>query len=164
MDPDTWMNPHTLQAALRAAGATIQAVDLVMASEVNTAFCNIRPPGHHAERAKAMGFCFFNNVAVGAAHALEHHKLKRVAIVDFDVHHGNGTENIFQHDERVLYCSSFESPFYPFSGTETKSNHIINIPLPAGTTGDTFREQVEKFWLEKNHPIFTRNDILFRWF
>jgi acetoin utilization deacetylase AcuC-like enzyme len=149
LDPDTWMNPHTLQAALRAAGAVILGVDLVMKKEVNAVFCNVRPPGHHAEKEKAMGFCFFNNVAVGATYALEHYQLKRIAIVDFDVHHGNGTENIFQHDKRVLYCSSFESPFYPFSGTDTKSEHIINIPFPAGTRGKIFREKVEEFWFEK---------------
>ena len=149
LDPDTWMNPHTLQAALRAAGAVILGVDHVMANEMTAAFCNVRPPGHHAEKAKAMGFCFFNNVAVGVAHALEHYKLKRVAIVDFDAHHGNGTENIFQHDKRVLYCSSFESPFYPFSGTDTQSKHIINIPFPAGTTGDIFQEKVEELWFKQ---------------
>lgn len=149
LDPDTWMNSHTLQAALRAAGAVVLGVDLVMSKETDAAFCNVRPPGHHAEKAKAMGFCFFNNVAVGVAHALEHHKLKRVAIVDFDVHHGNGTEDIFRHDERVLYCSSFQSPFYPFSGANTKSKHISNIPLPAGTTGKIFREKVEEFWFKK---------------
>src|SRR5207249_11326415 len=118
------MNPHTLRAALRAAGAAVLATDLVISGAAEAAFCAVRPPGHHAEKAKAMGFCFFNNVAVGVAHVLEYHKLKRVAIIDFDVHHGNGTENIFQHDKRVLYCSSFESPFYPFSGTDTKSKHI----------------------------------------
>lgn len=149
LDPDTWMNPFTLQAALRAAGSLILGTDLLMSGEINSSFCNIRPPGHHAERSKAMGFCLFNNVAVGVAHALEHHQLKRVAIIDFDVHHGNGTENIFQHDKRVLYCSSFESPFYPFSGTDTQSEHIINIPLPAGTTGQIFRKKVEECWFEK---------------
>lgn len=148
LDLDTLMNPYSLTAALRAAGATVSGVDLVMVGEVTAAFCNVRPPGHHAERARAMGFCIFNNVAVGVAHALEHHKLKRVAIVDFDVHHGNGTENIFQNDERVLLCSFFQHPFYPFSGAETKSNHIINLPLPAGTTGKIFREKTGEFWLE----------------
>lgn len=149
LDPDTLMNPHSLQAALRAAGAAILAVDLVMSSEVNSAFCNVRPPGHHAEHDKAMGFCFFNNVAVGVAHALAHHHLQRVAIIDFDVHHGNGTEDIFRHDDRVLFCSSFQSPFYPFSGDDTNSPHIINIPLLAGTDGNMFRKKVEKYWLEK---------------
>lgn len=149
LDQDTWMNPYSLTAALRAAGAVVLGVDLVMSGEIDSAFCNIRPPGHHAERAKAMGFCFFNNIAIAAAHALEHYNLNRVAIVDFDVHHGNGTENIFQHDKRVLYCSSFQHPFYPFSGTETQSKHIINVPFPAGTTGEVFREKVEEFWFEK---------------
>ena len=149
LDSDTWMNPHTLNAALYAAGAGVYAVDLVMSSELSAAFCNIRPPGHHAEKAKAMGFCFFNNVAVAAAHAIEKYDLARVAIIDFDVHHGNGTENIFNHNTKVLYCSSFQSPFYPFSGEHTQSKHIINIPLPAGTTGKIFREKAEQFWFEK---------------
>lgn len=147
LDPDTAMNPYTLQAALRAAGALVYAVDLVIKKEEKTAFCNVRPPGHHAERARAMGFCFFNNVAVGVAHALEHYGLKRVAIIDFDVHHGNGTENIFKNDERVMLCSSFQHPFYPNEGAETKSDHIINVPLPAGTRGDQFFTQVEKRWV-----------------
>ncbi|MFI4955488.1 MAG: histone deacetylase family protein [Gammaproteobacteria bacterium] len=148
LDPDTAMNPYTLTAALRAAGAVIYAVDLVMQGAVKAAFCSIRPPGHHAERDRAMGFCFFNNVAVGVAHALEHYQLKRVAIVDFDVHHGNGTENIFQHDERVLLCSSFQHPFYPFSGATTKSSHIINLPLPAGSGGEVFRKKAAELWFE----------------
>jgi acetoin utilization deacetylase AcuC-like enzyme len=149
LDPDTWMNPFSLSAALHAAGALIQGVDVVMAGEVRAAFCNVRPPGHHAERAQAMGFCFFNNVAVGVAHALNQHGLKRVAIVDFDVHHGNGTENIFKNDERVLLCSSFQSPFYPFSGEDTKRTHILNLPLPAGTDGKYFRDQAKKHWFKK---------------
>jgi acetoin utilization deacetylase AcuC-like enzyme len=149
LDPDTWMNPFTLNAALRAAGAAVLAVDLVMSGEVKSVFCNVRPPGHHAERKTAMGFCFFNNIAVGVAHALEYHQLKRVAIVDFDVHHGNGTEDIFQDDDRVLFCSSFQNPFYPFSGAETKNPHIVNIPLSAGSTGEQFREAAKKYWFEK---------------
>lgn len=149
LDPDTWMNPHTLQASLRAAGATVQAVDLVMSGVLHAAYCNVRPPGHHAERAVAMGFCIFNNIAVAAAHALEHHQLKRVAIIDFDAHHGNGIEAIFKEDERVLYCSSFEHPFYPFSGAETKSDHILNIPLLAGSDGKVLREKIETHWLAK---------------
>jgi acetoin utilization deacetylase AcuC-like enzyme len=147
LDADTWMNPHTLNAALRAAGAVIQGVDLVMRKEVNAVFCNIRPPGHHAERAQAMGFCFFNNVAVGVAYALDHYKLKHIVIVDFDVHHGNGTENIFRNDARVLLCSSFQHPFYPFSGAETVSNHIINIPLAIDSTGKELRDRIESEWL-----------------
>jgi acetoin utilization deacetylase AcuC-like enzyme len=148
LDADTWMNPYSLQAALVAAGSGILAVDLVMTNQAKHVFCNIRPPGHHAEKNKAMGFCFFNNVAVAAAYAKDHYQLKRIAIVDFDVHHGNGTENIFQNDESILYCSSFESPFYPFSGADTQSSHILNIPLPAGTTGDIFREKTQEYWFE----------------
>lgn len=146
LDPDTIMTPHTLSAALRAAGSTIFAVDLVMKKEVNAAFCNIRPPGHHAEHKQAMGFCFFNNIAVAVMHALEHHKLKRVAIIDFDVHHGNGTEDIFRHDERVMLCSSFQHPFYPNSGADTHNQHILNLPLPAGTSGKLYREKVKAYW------------------
>lgn len=151
LDPDTYMNPDTLQAALRAAGSTILGVDLIITGETKVVFCNVRPPGHHAEIAKAMGFCFFNNVAVGVAYALEHHKFKRIAIIDFDVHHGNGTENIFQHDPRVLYCSSFQSHIYPYSDEKNKNKykHISHIPLPAGTAGKVFREKVEEFWLDK---------------
>lgn len=147
LDPDTMMNPHTLPAALRAAGAVVLAVDLVMKKEVNAAFCNVRPPGHHAEHAQAMGFCFFNNVAVGVLHALEQHRLQRVAIIDFDVHHGNGTEDIFRDDERVMLCSSFQHPFYPNSGAETQNQHILNMPLPAGFGGQEYREKVSADWL-----------------
>jgi len=143
LDPDTAMNEHSLAAALHAAGAAVRAVDKVMASKVQNAFCAIRPPGHHATRNQAMGFCIFNNVAVAAAHALVEHGLKRVAIVDFDVHHGNGTEDIFQADERVLLCSTFQHPFYPYSGADTVSDHIINVPLPAGTTGRAYRAAFE---------------------
>ncbi|KTC78268.1 histone deacetylase family protein [Legionella brunensis] len=149
LDPDVLMNPYSLTAALHAAGSVIYGVELIMAKEVDAAFCNVRPPGHHAERGKAMGFCIFNNVAVGVAHALEQFNLQRIAIVDFDVHHGNGTEDIFQQDERILYCSTFQYPFYPFSGVNTHNEHIINIPLSAGTNGNLFREKVEKLWLQK---------------
>jgi acetoin utilization deacetylase AcuC-like enzyme len=147
IDPDTFMNPHSMEAALRAAGALVMATDMVLSGEVKTAFCNVRPPGHHAERAQSMGFCFFNNVAVGAAHALEIHGLERVAIVDFDVHHGNGTEDIFADDYRVMVCSSYQHPFYPFSGRPTVEGHLINIPLKAGTDGKSFRAAVESKWL-----------------
>jgi acetoin utilization deacetylase AcuC-like enzyme len=116
VDPDTCMNPHTLPAALRAAGAAVEATNLVLAGQAPTAFCNIRPPGHHAERAAAMGFCFFNNVAVGIRHALDVHGLERVALIDFDVHHGNGSEDIFRGDDRVLMCSIYEKGLYPFNG------------------------------------------------
>lgn len=147
LDPDTSMNPHSLNAALRAAGAVALGVDLVMAGPIRAAFCPVRPPGHHAERDRAMGFCIFNNVAVGAAHAMAVHGLQRVAIVDFDVHHGNGTEDIFRDDPRVLLCSSFQHPYYPFSGGDTHSDHIVNVLLPAGTDGAGFRQAVGAAWL-----------------
>jgi acetoin utilization deacetylase AcuC-like enzyme len=140
LDPDTSMNPHTLAAAYHAAGGAVMAVDLVMRGEVNNAFVACRPPGHHATRNQAMGFCIFNNVAVAAAHALEAHGLARVAIVDFDVHHGNGTEDIFRSEPRVMLCSTFQHPFYPYCGADTVSDHIINVPLPVGTAGRPYRE------------------------
>lgn len=149
LDPDTAMNPGTLQAAYRAAGAGVLGVDLVMRREATAAFCAVRPPGHHAERAKAMGFCFFNNVAVAAMHAIEAWGLTRVAIADFDVHHGNGTEDILSGDERVLMVGSFQHPFYPYSGTENPAPNMVNIPLPAGTRGDAFREMVDGCWLPR---------------
>ncbi len=146
VDPDTWMNPHSWEAALRAAGALVLGTELVMQGMAENAFCNVRPPGHHATRNQSMGFCLFNNVAVGVVHALEHHGLERVAIVDFDVHHGNGTEDIFRHDPRVMLCSSFQHPFYPHCGADTVSDRIIPAPLPAYTDGAGFRAAVtEKF-------------------
>jgi acetoin utilization deacetylase AcuC-like enzyme len=147
LDGDTYMNPYTLPAALRAAGAAVMAVDKVMAGEVENAFCNIRPPGHHAERDRAMGFCIVNNVAVAAAHALGHHGLRRVAIADFDVHHGNGTENIFHDEPRVMLCSTFQHPFYPYRGADSGNDHIINVPLAAGTGSVEFREAVTNIWM-----------------
>jgi acetoin utilization deacetylase AcuC-like enzyme len=147
IDPDTAMNPHTLQAARRAAGAAVLATDLVIAGKANAAFCSIRPPGHHAGRARAMGFCFFNNVAVAAAHALEHHRLDRVAIADFDAHHGNGTEDIFRDDPRALMVSTFQHPFYPESGIEGRSERMVNVPLGAGASSAQFREAVTNEWL-----------------
>ena len=147
LDPDTAMNPHSLRAALRAAGAGILGTDLVMAGKAEAAFCAVRPPGHHAERARAMGFCFFNNVAVAAAHALEAHGLERVAVVDFDVHHGNGTEDIFRDDERVLMVSIFEHPFYPGTGVEGRSERMVNVPLAAGAGSREFRDAVVGEWL-----------------
>ncbi|PIQ30299.1 MAG: deacetylase [Zetaproteobacteria bacterium CG02_land_8_20_14_3_00_50_9] len=147
LDADTSMSPGSLSAARHAAGAAIMAVDLVLSGQVHRAFCNVRPPGHHAEPAKAMGFCIFNNIAVAAEHALCHHGLKRIAIVDFDVHHGNGTEAIFRDKPEVLLCSTFQHPFYPFSGSNTVSDHIINTPLPEGTDGSGFREAVRQQWL-----------------
>jgi acetoin utilization deacetylase AcuC-like enzyme len=151
LDDDTFMTPHTLKAARRAAGAAVQGVDLVTSGGINTAFCAVRPPGHHAGRGRAMGFCYFNNVAVGAAYALEVKGLQRIAIVDFDVHHGNGTEEIFEHDSRVLFCSSYQSPFYPFTGQARNSEHSVNTPLPAGSGGAQFRQQIENSWLPALH-------------
>ena len=147
LDPDTAMNPFTLNAALRAAGAVVLATELVLDRKVENAFCAIRPPGHHAESARAMGFCLFNNVAVGVAHAIEKYGLNRVAIADFDVHHGNGTEEIFRNDPRVMLCSTFQHPFYPYCGADSGSDHIINVPLPAGTDGAAFRQAVTERWL-----------------
>ncbi len=147
LDPDTAMNQHSLAAALRAAGALVLATDLVMKEEVENAFCAVRPPGHHALSNRSMGFCIFGNVVIGARHALEQHKLKRVAIVDFDVHHGNGTEEMIANDPRVLFCSSFQHPFYPFQGAETVSDHIVNTPLPERSGGEAFRKAVSERWL-----------------
>ncbi|MEO8411605.1 MAG: histone deacetylase family protein [Propionivibrio sp.] len=149
LDPDTAMNPHTWQAALRAAGAGVMAVDLIMAGEVQNAFCAVRPPGHHAERETAMGFCFFNNIAVAAMHALKEHQLERVAIVDFDVHHGNGTEQCFRDNPQVQMVSIFQHPFYPYSGTEAPAPNMLNIPLPRGAGGDELAEIVSLSWLPR---------------
>jgi acetoin utilization deacetylase AcuC-like enzyme len=129
-----------MKAALRSAGAGVMATDLVMSGEIENAFCAVRPPGHHAETAKAMGFCFMNNVAIAARHAVEAHGLERVAIVDFDVHHGNGTEDIFRNDPRVMMAGIFQHPFYPYSGADNPPAHMCNVPLPAGTRGDGFRQ------------------------
>jgi acetoin utilization deacetylase AcuC-like enzyme len=147
LDGDTAMNPHTLDAALHAAGANLLAVDLVLRGEAQRAFCAVRPPGHHAERATAMGFCFFNNIAMAARHALETHALSRVAILDFDVHHGNGTEDIVSGDERILFCSTFQHPFYPHQGADTRAANIVNCPLPAGSGSAQFRAAVREQWL-----------------
>jgi acetoin utilization deacetylase AcuC-like enzyme len=147
LDPDTAMNPWSLQAALRAAGAAVLAVDLVLNNQVKTAFCSVRPPGHHACRARPMGFCIFNNVAVAARHALQAYALDRVAIIDFDVHHGNGTEEIFEGDPQVLMASTFQHPFYPYSGTEEPAANMVNIPLAAGAGSREFREAVREAWL-----------------
>lgn len=147
IDPDTSLNPHSVEAAFRAAGAAVAATDAVLARTVDNAFCMVRPPGHHAESGRAMGFCIFNSVAVAVAHALEAHGLERVAIVDFDVHHGNGTEQIFSGDERVLMVSTFQHPFYPYSGTDHPAANMINVPLRAGSNGLAFREAVVRHWL-----------------
>jgi acetoin utilization deacetylase AcuC-like enzyme len=147
LDPDTALNPHSVEAALHAAGAVVDAVDLVCGGRHHTAFCAVRPPGHHAESNRAMGFCIFNSVAVGAAHALAAHGLSRVAIVDFDVHHGNGTEQMFSDDPRVLMVSTFQYPLYPYSGVDNPAPNMVNIPLSAGSGSDEFRDAVTTHWL-----------------
>lgn len=147
LDPDTVMGPATLDAVLAAAGAAVAATDAVVSGEVRNAFCNIRPPGHHAGISRAMGFCFLNNVAIAARRALEVHGIERVAIVDFDVHHGNGTEEIFTGDERVLMVSFFQHPFYPYSGTDTRADNMVNVPLSAGSDGAAARKVVRERWL-----------------
>ncbi len=147
LDPDTALNPHSVDAALHAAGAVVHAVDLVCGGSYQTAFCAVRPPGHHAESRRAMGFCVFNNVAVGAAHAIAMHEIERVAIVDFDVHHGNGTEEMFSGDGRVLMVSTFQYPLYPYSGVENPAENMVNIPLVAGAGSHEFREAVRERWL-----------------
>ncbi|HEX5632582.1 MAG TPA: histone deacetylase family protein, partial [Gemmatimonadales bacterium] len=147
VDPDTAMNPSTLQAALRAAGAAVLATDLVLRNEVTRAFCAVRPPGHHATRDAPMGFCFFNNAAVGIRHALDVHGLERVALVDFDVHHGNGSEDIFAGDERVLMVSTFQSGLYPFLGDQPRAGNMVNVGLPAGADGEALRRAYQDAWL-----------------
>jgi acetoin utilization deacetylase AcuC-like enzyme len=149
IDPDTALNQHSWSAVLRASGAVLAAVDAVMAGELTNAFCAVRPPGHHATHARAMGFCVFNNIAVGAAYALRRHGLKRVAIVDFDVHHGNGTEDIFAGNEQVLMVGIFQHPFYPYSGADTKAKNMVNVPVPAYTRGQAIREIVDVAWMPR---------------
>ena len=141
LDPDTLLSPDSAEAALHAAGAGVAAVDAVMSNQTHRAFCAVRPPGHHATADAAMGFCLFNNVAVAASHALEAHGLERVAIIDFDVHHGNGTQAIFAQDPRVLFISSHQYPLYPGTGARTEKGcgNIVNAPLPEGADGSKFR-------------------------
>jgi acetoin utilization deacetylase AcuC-like enzyme len=146
LDADTHMSIGTLEAAYRAAGGVVKAVDLVMAGEAGNAFAAVRPPGHHAERETAMGFCFFGSVAVAAKHALEFHGLKRVAILDFDVHHGNGTQDLVEEDARILFCSSHQMPLFPGTGAahETGVGNVVNVPLPDGCGSATFRAAWER--------------------
>jgi acetoin utilization deacetylase AcuC-like enzyme len=153
LDPDTHMNPYTVPAALRAAGAAVHATDLVINGDAPTAFCSVRPPGHHAEHAAAMGFCFFNNVAVGARHALDARGLQRVAVIDFDVHHGNGTEDIFRGDERVLMCSIFEKGLYPFNGEQAVGPNMVNVGLPPRSGSEAFRAAVTDHWMPALHAF-----------
>jgi len=148
LDPDTIMSTHTFSASLRAAGAVVKAVDLLISNQATSSFCNVRPPGHHAERNRAMGFCFFNNIAVGVAHALNAHKLNRIAIIDFDVHRGNGTEAIFFNNKKVLICSIYEDHLYPFDSPK-KAKNIINIPLLPGATSREFRSEITQHGLKK---------------
>ena len=148
IDPDTSINRHTWEAALMAAGAAIDATDAVMAGELENAFCAVRPPGHHACHNKAMGFCFFNNVAIAAKYALARHGLKRVAIIDFDVHHGNGTEDIVAGDERILMCSFYQHPFYP-ECEHSNAPNLVNLPVPAYTRGMDVRELIDMMWLPR---------------
>lgn len=147
LDPDTVISPGSLAAARRAAGAVVQAVDLVAGGEFESAFCCVRPPGHHAESNRAMGFCLFNNIAVGAAHALQQHDLERIAVVDFDVHQGNGTEEMFSDDDRVLFCSTFQHPFYPYTTVLENAANRVNVPLDAGAGSAEFRAAIDDHWL-----------------
>ena len=149
IDPDTAMNLHSWNAMLRAAGATLAATDAVMAGELENAFCAVRPPGHHACRDRAMGFCFFNNIAIAARYALERHRLKRVAVVDFDVHHGNGTEDILSGDPRVLMVGFYQHPFYPYTGADGNADNMVNLPVPAYTRGMEIREMIEQAWMPR---------------
>jgi acetoin utilization deacetylase AcuC-like enzyme len=155
IDTDTLMNRASYRAALLSAGAATDAVDAVLSGEFENAFCCVRPPGHHATRNQAMGFCFFSNVAIAAKYACERHGLERVAIIDFDVHHGNGTEDIVAGDQRILMVSFFQHPFYPEGGTQRTEANLLNCPVPAYTKGMDIRELVEVMWvprLEAHRP------------
>lgn len=147
VDPDTAMGPRSLDAASRAAGAVARATRQVMSGAHQRAFCAIRPPGHHAETAAAMGFCFYNNVCLAARHALDDLGAERVAILDFDVHHGNGSVEIMRHEPRVLVCSSFQSPFYPGRYDRGAWPNVVLTPLAAGTGGAVFRQRIESGWV-----------------
>jgi acetoin utilization deacetylase AcuC-like enzyme len=155
LDPDTWVGPHSLSASCRAAGAVWQGVNDVVLGDQTRVFCAVRPPGHHAEQAAAMGFCLLNSVAIAAVNALSLAAIDRVAVLDFDVHHGNGTVDICRHDPRILVCSSFQHPFYPGRMHEISQNNIVNTPLSAGASGDDFRRAVAASWwpaIEAHRP------------
>ncbi len=152
LDADTHMSQGTLAAVWRSAGGAVRAVDLVLGGDVANAFVAMRPPGHHAERTTAMGFCFFGNVAIAAKHALDHHGLRRVAIVDFDVHHGNGTQDLVEDDPRILFCSTHQSPLYPGTGAADETgvdDNVVNVPLDEGTNGRGFRTAMERLVLPR---------------
>ena len=142
LDPDTALNPDSLEAARHAAGAVVLGTDLVMSGECSAAFCSVRPPGHHATRERAMGFCLFNNIAVGVAHALASHGLTRAAVIDFDVHHGNGTEDIFAGNADVIMVGTFQYPLYPYSGVEPLGANMHNVPLSPGSGSGEFRAAI----------------------
>lgn len=159
LDGDTAMGPMSLEATLHASGAVLHATDLVMQNKVDNAFCCVRPPGHHAGRANSAGFCIFNHVAVGVAYALDKYKLKRAAIIDFDVHHGDGTEDIFKNNPNVMLCSTFQHPYYPHRGADTASDRMLNTPLAAKSNGKAIRQAFE----EKLRPALAafKPDIIF---
>ncbi len=147
IDDDTLIGPKTMHAATLAAGAVVRGTEQILKNQADNVFCAVRPPGHHAERVESMGFCFLNNVAIGVEHARQNFGIKRVAIVDFDVHHGNGTVDIFKNDPDVLVCSSFQHPFFPWRFADSEWDNIVNTPLNAGCSGLEFRKKVEDSWL-----------------
>lgn len=153
LDSETLMNPDTLKAARVAAGAVIKGVDQVFKRQADNVFCAVRPPGHHAEATDAMGFCFYNNIAVGAAHARDTYGAKRIAILDFDVHQCNGTIDIFKDSPEVLICTSYQYPFYPWRYLRSEWKNVVNTPLEAGTQGAEFRRRVEQQWLPALHAF-----------
>jgi acetoin utilization deacetylase AcuC-like enzyme len=159
LDADTLLCEHSYQAALRAAGVAMAATDAVIAGDIGNAFCSVRPPGHHARPGGPMGFCLFNNVALAALHALDSHGLARVAIVDFDVHHGNGTAESFRDDQRVLMTSFFQHPFYPYTEPEPETANCVNIPVPARSNGEVVRKLVREHWLPALHAF--RPEMIF---
>lgn len=148
LDSDTVVSEFSLDAARRAAGACTHAVNLVMAHAVENAFCAVRPPGHHATRNQSMGFCVFNNAAIAVQHAIDAYRLDRVLLVDFDVHHGNGSEDIFANDPRVLMCGTFQAPLYPYSGGLEGASNMVNVPLEAGAGREQLKRAIEDHWID----------------